>query len=306
MSCIDNCEWECIERKPLMYACVNCGSFRNRRPQIDHATLPHHVLSLGAGVQSSTLALMAAKGIVTPMPDFAVFADTQAEPKHVYTWLEWLREQLPYPVHVVTKGNLREHVITGNYGRRFASAPFYSATTDGKRESMLRRQCTREHKIEVITQEIRRRALGLKPRQPGPKRPTVSQWIGISTDEITRMKDARDVWVENRFPLIEMGMSRADCLQWFRDEGYNELPKFSACTFCPYHDDSEWQWMREHDPASFEDACQVDEAIRDGWGKTDHKLYVHRSLIPLREIDFDKVDAPVVDFNDECDGMCGV
>ena len=34
------------------------------------------VLSLGAGVQSSTLALMAAKGEVTPMPDVAVFADT--------------------------------------------------------------------------------------------------------------------------------------------------------------------------------------------------------------------------------------
>ena len=36
-------------------------------------------LSLGAGVQSSTLALMIAHGEV-PMVDAGIFADTQAEP----------------------------------------------------------------------------------------------------------------------------------------------------------------------------------------------------------------------------------
>ncbi len=41
------------------------------------------VLSLGAGVQSTCMALMAAKGEITPMPDYAIFADT-AEPRHVY------------------------------------------------------------------------------------------------------------------------------------------------------------------------------------------------------------------------------
>ena len=70
-----------------------------------------HVLSLGAGVQSSAMALMAAHGEITPMPDFAVFADTQAEPPHVYKWLEWLRGKLPFPVHCVTKGNLTEESL---------------------------------------------------------------------------------------------------------------------------------------------------------------------------------------------------
>ena len=59
---------------------------------------PIHVLSLGAGVQSSTLALMAAKGEVGPMPTAAIFADTQAEPASVYKWLDWLEAQLPFPV----------------------------------------------------------------------------------------------------------------------------------------------------------------------------------------------------------------
>lgn len=38
-------------------------------------------LSLGAGVQSTTMALMAAHGEIGPMPDCAIFADTGWEPK---------------------------------------------------------------------------------------------------------------------------------------------------------------------------------------------------------------------------------
>jgi hypothetical protein len=47
-------------------------------------TTPIRILSLGAGVQSTTLALMAAHGEIGPMPDCAIFADTQWEPRRVY------------------------------------------------------------------------------------------------------------------------------------------------------------------------------------------------------------------------------
>ena len=47
------------------------------------------VLSLGAGVQSSTLALMIEKGEI-PMVEAAIFADTGGEPAVVYKWLDWL------------------------------------------------------------------------------------------------------------------------------------------------------------------------------------------------------------------------
>jgi hypothetical protein len=41
------------------------------------------VLSLGAGVQSTTMALLAAHGEIGPMPDCAIFADTGWEPRAV-------------------------------------------------------------------------------------------------------------------------------------------------------------------------------------------------------------------------------
>jgi hypothetical protein len=77
-----------------------------------------NIISLGAGVQSSTMALMAAAGEITPMPDCAIFADTQGEPHAVYAWLDWLEKQLPFPVHRVTQGSLVDLIGKKRAGRR--------------------------------------------------------------------------------------------------------------------------------------------------------------------------------------------
>jgi 3'-phosphoadenosine 5'-phosphosulfate sulfotransferase (PAPS reductase)/FAD synthetase len=69
------------------------------------------VISLGAGVQSSTMALMAADGEL-PKPDCAIFADTGNEPKAVYRYLEFLKKVLPYPIYKVSKGNITEDMIS--------------------------------------------------------------------------------------------------------------------------------------------------------------------------------------------------
>ena len=71
-----------------------------------------HVISLGAGVQSTTMALMAAHGEIEPMPDAAIFADTGAEPQAVYEHLDWLRSPgvLPFPVEVVRFSDLADDI----------------------------------------------------------------------------------------------------------------------------------------------------------------------------------------------------
>lgn len=72
-------------------------------------------LSLGAGVQSSTLALMIAHGELEPV-EAAIFADTGWEPRKVYEWLDWLEKQLPFPVHRVQHGNLRTDTLARGGG----------------------------------------------------------------------------------------------------------------------------------------------------------------------------------------------
>ena len=61
-----------------------------------------HILSLGAGVQSSAMALMAMQMVrLYRMPDLVrVFSRHTSRAKKLYTkHLEWLKEVLPFPVY---------------------------------------------------------------------------------------------------------------------------------------------------------------------------------------------------------------
>jgi len=86
------------------------------------------VLSLGAGGQSTTLAMMAAHGEIGPMPDCAIFSDTGWEPKAVYEHLAWLMSPhvLAFPNHIVSAGNIRDDLIAGAQGARWASIPAFT------------------------------------------------------------------------------------------------------------------------------------------------------------------------------------
>ena len=80
-------------------------------PLIAPAFTEYNILSLGAGVQSSCLALMCSQGEVTPMPNFAIFADTQDEPRSVYEWLSELKKLCNFPIYTVTAGSLSHHAL---------------------------------------------------------------------------------------------------------------------------------------------------------------------------------------------------
>lgn len=266
------------------------------------------VLSLGAGVQSTTLALMAARGEVAgPQLDCAIFADTGAEPKAVYRHLDWLEKQLPFPVHRVSAGNLRDEIIGAMAGtnRMDARPPFVTAT--GGR---LHRQCTQDFKIIPITRKVRE-LLGLAKGQRGPKQSVVEQWIGISQDEAMRMKPSRLSYIAHRWPLIEMGMARRHCLTWCEERQYPAPPK-SACTFCPYTDNARWRDMKANDPESWADAVAIDRVIRPGMPgpkrPNGDSWYVHRSGVALDQVDLSTAEdrGQLNMFNDECEGMCGV
>ena len=185
-------------------------------------------------------------------------------------------------------------------GNQFASAPFYTLNEQGKK-GMGRRQCTREYKITPIAKKIRE-IFGLKPRQRFPKDKHIEVWVGISTDEVMRMKPSRFWWQENRWPLIEKKMSRQDCLKWYEGKGF-KIPVKSACIGCPFHDDNFWIDMRNNRPEEFASAVEFDKKMRMHNPKV--KNFVHRSCVPLDEVKFKNDDGPDL-FNQECEGLCGV
>ena len=177
-----------------------------------------NVISLGAGVQSSTMALMATAGEIDPMPDCAIFADTGDEPSEVYTWLEWLEKQLSFPVYHVSKGVLSEDLMKLRTAEKSGNIysptclPVHLMNDGGGQIGMQKRHCTSDYKIVPIQKKLRE-LLGLK--RATKKTPIlVSQWIGISTDEAHRMKPNRQRWIKNRWPLVDMNMERRHCLEW--------------------------------------------------------------------------------------------
>lgn len=266
------------------------------------------VISLGAGVQSTTMALMAAHGKIS-MPDCAVFADTQWEPREVYEHLTWLRSAsvLPFPVHVVTAGNIRDDILARRQadGGRRAAIPWFTLSPKGERGMGLR-QCTSEYKLQPIARKVRE-LLGKGPRDRIPAG-AAEILIGISTDEAIRMKPSRQRYMTNRWPLIELGMSRRDCLRWLDGQGYSEPPK-SSCVGCPFHSDLYWRKMRDTKPEEWADAVAVDRALREGDARgMRSKEFMHSERVPLDQVDLrtdDERGQPDM-FGNDCEGMCGV
>ena len=266
------------------------------------------VVSLGAGVQSSTLVLMAKAGLVTPIPDCAIFADTGWEPAKVYEHLDWLESELPFPVYRVSAGDLREDLLNGvnSTGHPFQSVPLFSRHPNGK-VLMTQRQCTREYKIAPIETKIRR-LLGIEYRKHVKKDMLVENWLGISIDEVSRVKPNKNKWIQNRWPLVEQNISRSDCSRWF-EEHYpgRDLPR-SACIGCPFHSEIEWDMIKRKDPISWADVVSVDEALRLSANRIEGEplRYLHRSCTPLKNVVFTPTKQNDNTFNEECEGMCGV
>ena len=262
------------------------------------------ILALGAGVQSTTLALMIEKGEV-PMVQGAVFSDTMAEPKRVYSHLDWLEKQLSYPVYRVSKGNLKQDTIDAiNNNTRVAMSPFYTRNKETGKKGMMMRQCTQDYKIAPLIKEIRR-LLGVGYRKQVPPGTNVTQLFGISSDEASRMRTAPKKYLTYDYPLVDLKMSRKDCLDWMKKNNYPKPPR-SACTFCPFHSNEEWKYIKE-DEQEWKEVIEFDEKIRNGWGKVKDNLYLHRSGEPLSEANLEKSkDDQLNLFENDCEGQCGV
>ena len=265
-------------------------------------TAPLHALSLGAGVQSTTLLLLAAEGRL-PMLAAAIFADTGWEPGYVYDHLDRLTAQVAYPAGIPVlrgaNGNLRDDALDPEH--RFASLPYFLRNPDGS-DGMGRRQCTHEYKLVPIKRAVRE-ILGYPHPRPVPKGVHALQWIGISRDEVHREKDSDVAYTRNVFPLLGIGAgedlvgadgrpgwTRNDCLRYLRSRGWADTPK-SACTGCPFHGNRAWRQLRDDHPTEWADAVTFDTQIRAHTAGLRGQPFLHRSRLPLDQAPIDRVTA---------------
>ena len=258
------------------------------------------ILSLGAGVQSTAIALMSIDGHL-PRMDCAIFADTGWEPAGVYEHLGRLTDELSkhgVPVHLVSNGDIRADALADDH--RFASMPMHMRGEKGN--GMGRRQCTGEYKLTPIKRKVRE-ILGAKvegtlangsPRvgrvggRPGSR--FVTMWVGISTDEIERQKPSDVSYIRRVDPLIDiLDIDRDACTRYLGDRWPWPVQR-SACIGCPFHDNREWRRMRDEAPVEFADAVEFDLQIRDKpLGGFKSEAFLHSDRVPLGEANLDRI-----------------
>lgn len=238
------------------------------------------ILSLGGGVQSTALYLLSKNGVL-PAIDCAIFADTGFEENSTYQTIKQLGNK---PEIITCSG------VESIEDDETLPVPLFVKGHDG-RAAPLRRQCTRDYKVDVVRREIRKRF----------KTP-VALWIGISTDEQKRANPSKVKYIEHRFPLLELGWNRNDCLNYLKENGFGQVQK-SACLCCPFRSISEWINLKNNSPEEFKKAVE--------WEKKQNELfpekggvYISRLLVPLEKITGDFESQSELALN--CEGYCGI
>lgn len=274
---------------------------------------PIKVLSMGAGVQSTTLLYMMLDGKL-PKADHIVFADTGWEPQAVYDHLENLKlliEKADIKFHLVRAAPRKasKRTITGDLradaladAESFISIPAY--TLNNGKKGMLKRQCTYDYKIQPVLKKLRE-IVGLKTGERC-KEVRVAQMFGISLDESQRMRDPAFSWIRNDYPLVDLRITRQDCLNYCAEHGYSKPPR-SACIGCPFKSNMEWRIVKET-PTEWADVIDFDHQLR-----TNARLglkgspYLHSQCVPLGEADIrSEAEQGILSlFDMECEGMCG-
>lgn len=234
-------------------------------------------LSLGWGVQSFAIAAMVALGDLPPITA-AIHADTLHESEHTYAfaarWTEWLEK---HGVSVVTvqppaPAQLFSPTKTGNIN---VFMPVYVDKGDGKRPAQLPRQCTERWKIQPLRNWIRPH---LEKREVG------TMWLGISTDEVQRAKASRVKYLKYAFPLLDLDMSRNDCVEYLQLHGL-EVPPKSACYQCPFHSPTAWGAIKRENGGDWKAAVDLDTQLREreGLARFRRGAYLHSSGKPLAQ-----------------------
>lgn len=266
---------------------------------------PLHVFSFGAGVQSTAIALMLVHQPerFTKLPDHIVFADPGAESPQTYRHLKKMYRLLKdagMECSIIRPDKAIQHDQRG-----LSTVPWFTRSLSDN-VGMLRRQCTREYKIDPINRFIRAK-LGYQKGDCIPVGSAVV-WLGISTDERQRASTNPNRWITNFYPLLEMGIDRREC-QLLNYHYLDYLVPKSACYFCPYTKRVEWERRKLEDPRAFDRAVKLDEQIRHlptfGKAKIDDPCFVSGNAYPLASSFVGEQQVLDFGFATEGCGVCG-
>lgn len=248
------------------------------------------ILSFGAGMQSTALALMSCENATRSQPvwpsvpiyDHVIFCDLGMEPPWVTMQMEFTKnacEAVGIPFHILDAPLYQDFMK--NFGiNRTISIPWWTLRDADGHKSRMPRNCTIDYKVLLISKFVRWELLGYqKGQRLKPEDEKAHEMhMGFSAEEKRRCKENPNRMFVNKFPLVDMGYTRADNYAYIRDRWGLET-KASACTFCPYHKNYFFNYLKEHDPVHYQMLLEVDNTLRDRTPKPpmDSSLFISRS-----------------------------
>ena len=211
-----------------------------------------HAVSLSGGKDSSAMLLLM---IERDMPiNMVLSADTGMEFPEMYEHLAKLDEHLfrERGIHITTLRHPKgfEYLMFDEpkqkprslENREKLGIPPYGNGWPGIRV----RWCTGQLKTHLITKEVNR----LKGELGA------IHYVGIAADEAWRCKD-------ERYPLVEWGITEAQALQACYDRGFDfgglyEIYHRASCWCCPFQRIDELRKLRKHHPELWEKLLELD------------------------------------------------
>lgn len=265
------------------------------------------ILSCGAGMQSTALALMscenalAVKGLrrpvipeyeyphpKVPIYDLVIFCDLGMEPGWVmYQWEFIVKACESAGIKAVKLDtDLYGHFMKNFGERRTVSIPWWTMGDDGKKSKMPR-NCTIDFKVEMISKHIRWEVLGYRKGQrlKDCDKKAHEMHMGFSKEEERRCNESPNPMFVNKFPLVAMGWTRAESYAYCLDV-WGLDTKASACTFCPFHQNYFFKHLKENRPEEYAELLKVDNLLRDKNPKPpmDSDLFISRSRKRLEDL----------------------
>jgi hypothetical protein len=234
------------------------------------------VLNYGGGSQTVCMCVLIAEGVL-PRPDRIVIANTGREVKSTWDYLS--NHVTPYLASHGLSVEIASHELATvdlySMKENTILLPVFTAT--GKMSSW----CSGEWKTAVVRRHLRSSGVA-----------SATQWIGYAYDEKRRWsgKATEDGPWRLRFPLVELRIVQADCAVIIKKAGLPPVRK-SRCWMCPNQPNAEWRQLRDESPLEFEEACVMDEQIRED--DEEKAFFLHQSRVPLREADLEAADRKV-------------
>ncbi len=253
------------------------------------------ILSCGAGMQSTALALMSCENKIkgeqihdVPIYDAIIFCDLGLEPEWVVRQVKFIQarcDEVQIPFYIISSPLYDDYV--NNFGtKRVVSIPFWTIDENGKKGKMMR-NCTLDYKVNLIEKFFKYELLHYIPRQKikDEDKKAHEMHIGFSKEEERRCKENPGKFFVNKFPLVDMNLTRADNYKYIL-EVWGLDTKASACCFCPFHTNYFFKYIKDNNRSDYDKTVAFDEMLEREQPNTKirSQLFISKSRKRIKDL----------------------